>query len=215
MQHKNGLEFEKEQFVDFIYNQLIDGFVYLTTDKPIDWDLFPSIEKKIKKLANSFVIRDLNEALIQHFGSNREKIMGITLKSYFGKYFNDNSAAWKKLISESTVFSEFRVQRRDGADLWIEANFKLVTNTENKTVAILLQAGLPEATQIAHKHAYATESDGLIHTMGDSGIIYTPGGNYILSIFLHDPIQMVFDPANRMIAELSEAVYNYFNIPQQ
>jgi len=85
----------------------------------------------------------------------------------------------------------------------------------NKTVAILLQAGLPEATQIAHKHAYATESDGLIHTMGDSGIIYTPGGNYILSIFLHDPIQMVFDPANRMIAELSEAVYNYFNIPQQ
>ncbi len=85
----------------------------------------------------------------------------------------------------------------------------------NKTVAILLQAGLPEGTQIAHKHAYATESDGLIHTMGDSGIIYTPGGNYILSIFLHDPVQMVFDPANRMMAELSEAVYNYFNIQQQ
>ena len=69
----------------------------------------------------------------------------------------------------------------------------------NKTVAILLQAGLPEGTRIAHKHAYATESDGLLHTMGDSGIIYTPGGNYIVSIFLHHPVQLVWDPANKMV----------------
>ncbi len=82
----------------------------------------------------------------------------------------------------------------------------------NKTVAILLQAGLPEGIKIAHKHAYATESDGLIHTMGDSGIIYTPGGDYIVSVFLHDPVQMVWDPSNKMVAELSQAIYNYFNV---
>lgn len=82
----------------------------------------------------------------------------------------------------------------------------------NKTVAILLQAGLPEGIKIAHKHAYATESDGLIHTMGDSAIIYTPGGNYIVSVFLHDPVQLVWDPANKMVAELSQAIYNYFNV---
>jgi hypothetical protein len=82
----------------------------------------------------------------------------------------------------------------------------------NKTVAILLQAGLPEGVKIAHKHAYATESDGLIHTMGDSAIIYTPGGNYIVSVFLHDPVQLVWDPTNKMVAELSQAIYNYFNV---
>jgi beta-lactamase class A len=84
--------------------------------------------------------------------------------------------------------------------------------SNNKTVAILLQAGLPEGIKIAHKHAYATESDGLIHTMGDSAIIYTPGGNYIVSVFLHDPVQLVWDPANKMVAELSQAIYNYFNV---
>jgi beta-lactamase class A len=82
----------------------------------------------------------------------------------------------------------------------------------NKTVAILLQAGLPEGVRIAHKHAYATESDGLIHTMGDSGIIYSPGGNYIASVFLHHPVQVVWDPSNKMVAELSQAAYNYFNV---
>lgn len=81
----------------------------------------------------------------------------------------------------------------------------------NKTVAILLEAGLPEGTQIAHKHAYATEGDGLIHTIGDSGIIYTQGGNYIVSIFLYHPVQLVWDPINQMVAQVSEAMYNYFN----
>jgi hypothetical protein len=82
----------------------------------------------------------------------------------------------------------------------------------NETVAILLDAGLPEGTQIAHKHAYATENDGLIHTMGDSGIIYTPGGNYVISIFMHHPVQLVWDPVNRMVSQISQAIYNYFNV---
>ena len=81
----------------------------------------------------------------------------------------------------------------------------------NKTVAILLQAGLPEGVRIAHKHAYATESDGFIHTMGDSAIIYTPGGNYIVSVYLHDPVQVVWDPVNKMVSEMSQAIYNYYN----
>lgn len=81
----------------------------------------------------------------------------------------------------------------------------------NKTVAILLQAGLPEGTRIAHKHAYATESDGLIHTMGDSGIIYSPGGDYIVSVFVHHPVQVVWDPVNKMVSELSQAIYNFYN----
>jgi two-component system sensor histidine kinase/response regulator len=137
MHHKNGSELEQGQFIDFIYNQLIDGFVYLTTSKAINWDLIPSTDKKIRELSGNFVIRDLNEALIQHYGGNREAILGLTLKSYFGKYFNDNIEAWEKLISEGTIFSEFRMQRKDGSELWIEANFKLVRNKENNTVAIL------------------------------------------------------------------------------
>lgn len=93
-----------------------------------------------------------------------------------------------------------------------ECNEMVSFLANNKTVAILLQAGLPEGIKIAHKHAYATESDGLIHTMGDSGIIYTPGGNYVVSVFMHDPVQLVWDPVNKMVAELSQAIYNYFNV---
>jgi beta-lactamase class A len=79
---------------------------------------------------------------------------------------------------------------------------------------MLLTAGVPEGTQIAHKHGWVT-TNGVIRTIGDAGIIYTLGGDYILVIFLHNPDQLIWDDASLLIAELSRAVYNYFNLPVQ
>ena len=80
-------------------------------------------------------------------------------------------------------------------------------------IAVLLQAGLPEGTRIAHKHGWIIENDGLMHTIADAGLVYSPGGNYVITVYMYHPVQMLFDPANRMVAEISQAVYNYFNLP--
>ena len=78
---------------------------------------------------------------------------------------------------------------------------------------MLIEAGLPDGTQIAHKHGWGNDPvDYVIHTMCDPAIVYTPGGNYILSIYIYDENQIVFDNGNQLFAELSRAIYNYFNI---
>jgi beta-lactamase class A len=80
-------------------------------------------------------------------------------------------------------------------------------------IGVLIEAGLPDGTQFAHKHGWITDpADGVIHTIGDAGIVYSPAGNYILSIYLYHPVQVVFDPVNVMVSQLSRAVYNYFNL---
>jgi beta-lactamase class A len=83
--------------------------------------------------------------------------------------------------------------------------------TRNKT-PVLIQAGLPDTAQIAHKHGWITSNDGLIHTICDAGIVYSNGGNYIMTIYMYHPTQLLFDPANQLVAQLSNAVYNYFNL---
>jgi beta-lactamase class A len=88
----------------------------------------------------------------------------------------------------------------------------MITYLTRNKIAVLLEAGLPDGVQIAHKHGWITSNDGLIHTIGDAGIIYTSGGNYVLAIFLYHPTQLLFDPANQLVAQLSTAVYNYFNL---
>lgn len=80
-------------------------------------------------------------------------------------------------------------------------------------IAVLLQAGLPDGTRIAHKHGWIIESDGLMHTIADAGLVYTPGGDYVISVFMYHPVQTIFDPSNLMVAQISQAVYNYFNLP--
>jgi beta-lactamase class A len=82
----------------------------------------------------------------------------------------------------------------------------------NNRLPVLITAGLPEGTQVAHKHGWVT-TDGVIRTIGDAGIVYSLGGNYVLVIFLNHPDQLVWEPASNLIALLSQAVYNYYNPP--
>lgn len=81
-------------------------------------------------------------------------------------------------------------------------------------IGVLIEAGVPDGTRVAHKHGWVTYN-GIINTIGDAGIVYTPGGNYVLVVFLHHPVQLIWDSASRLIADLSTAVYNYYNLPQQ
>lgn len=79
-------------------------------------------------------------------------------------------------------------------------------------IGVLTEAGLPDGTKIAHKHGWITEDDGLIHTISDVGIVYSPAANYVLCIYLWHPTQLVFDEANLLFADMSRVIYNYFNI---
>lgn len=92
----------------------------------------------------------------------------------------------------------------------------MITYLTRNHIGVLLEAGLPEGTQIGHKHGWVTDpTDGLMHTIGDAGIVYSPGGNYVIVVFIHDTNQIVWDNANRLFANLSRAVYNYFNLTSQ
>lgn len=90
----------------------------------------------------------------------------------------------------------------------------MIDYLEENKIAVLLQAGLPDGTRIAHKHGWITETDGLMHSLSDTGIIFSAGGDYIMSVFMYNGVQLVFDPANRLVAQLSTAVYNYYNASQ-
>jgi hypothetical protein len=76
----------------------------------------------------------------------------------------------------------------------------------------LIAEGLPEGTRLAHKHGW---DQGIINTIGDAGIVFSPSGDYVLVIFFYHPVQLVWDPISALIADLSEAIYNYYNLSLQ
>jgi beta-lactamase class A len=78
------------------------------------------------------------------------------------------------------------------------------------TIGVFIQGGVPEGTKVVHKHGW---DPGIFHTFGDAAIVYTPGGNYVLSIFLWQEDWLLWDVGSKVISEVSKAVYNYFNPP--
>lgn len=86
------------------------------------------------------------------------------------------------------------------------------TLTRNKT-PFLIEAGVPDGTRVGHKHGWVSNvNTGTITTIGDAGIVYTPSGNYVLVIYFSHPTQLVWDPMSKLMGDLSEAIYNYYNI---
>ena len=102
----------------------------------------------------------------------------------------------------------------DGQVTQQECSLMLEYLKQNRILA-LLEAGLPPETPIAHKHGWTNEIDGLIHTMSDASVIYTPGGDYVLVIFAYTENQFLYDNANRLFARLSQSIYNAYNIEDQ
>ncbi len=82
-------------------------------------------------------------------------------------------------------------------------------------IALLIQAGVPDGTNVAHKHGWVTDPYGIIHDMSDAAIVFSPGGDYVFTVYMYHPVQIVFDPANQLVKDLSQAIYNYYNIPSQ
>lgn len=80
--------------------------------------------------------------------------------------------------------------------------------SENK-IGAMLEAGVPAGTRIAHKHGWVNE------THGDAGIVFTPGGDFVLVAMLHDSTGadpwLDYTLSFPLVAEITRTVYNYFN----
>jgi beta-lactamase class A len=88
---------------------------------------------------------------------------------------------------------------------------QMIQYLQEDKLGALIQGGVPEGTIVAHKHGW----DIYMNQFSDAGIVYTPGGNYILTIYVYHPVQALWDIVSPLYAELSRAVYNYFNLPSQ
>jgi beta-lactamase class A len=88
---------------------------------------------------------------------------------------------------------------------------QMIRYLQEDKLGALIQAGVPEGTIVAHKHGWDID----LTQYSDAGIVYTPGGNYILTIYVYNPGGGNWTTVSPMYAEISRAVYNFFNLPTQ
>lgn len=75
---------------------------------------------------------------------------------------------------------------------------------QNK-IGSLLEAGVPPETSVAHRHGWISD------THADGAIVSTPGGDYVIVGFLYKPDWLEWEVSSPLLADVSQATYNYFN----
>jgi len=76
---------------------------------------------------------------------------------------------------------------------------------QNNKIGALLESSVPAGVDVAHKHGWIDD------THGDAGIVFSPGGDYIFVVVLHNPTWLNFEESFPLIEEMGRITYNYFN----
>ncbi|MDX1614711.1 MAG: serine hydrolase [Candidatus Promineifilaceae bacterium] len=72
-------------------------------------------------------------------------------------------------------------------------------------IGSLIEEGVPPDTPVAHKHGWIGD------THGDAGIVYSPGGDYVLATYMYKTDWLEWEISSPLLADISRATYNYFN----
>ncbi len=97
------------------------------------------------------------------------------------------------------------VQALDASQITPEGCRHIMDVMRYDHLGALIEAGIPDGTLIAHKQGW----DGETH--GDVAFISTPGGDYIVSITLHQRSWLNYKASFPAMSEVSRMVYNAYN----
>jgi len=77
---------------------------------------------------------------------------------------------------------------------------------ELNPITTFIKAGLPEGTRLAHKHGFSNENQT------DAGIIWGPGGTYVLSISVYQPTWVEYRYSHPLMVDIAKATWDYFSL---
>ncbi len=93
---------------------------------------------------------------------------------------------------------------------------QMVELLSGNIIGRMIELGVPPGTRVAHKNGWGAYKNGW-HS-SDAAIVFTPGGNYVLSIYNWEKIQQGYQQGDivawETIEGISRIVYNYFNPTQ-
>jgi beta-lactamase class A len=91
------------------------------------------------------------------------------------------------------------------ADDWQRECLELLDYMEQNKIGTMIEEGVPTETVIAHRHGWTSD------THVDAGLIFSPGGDYVIVEVMYRPEWLEWEMSAPLVADISRAAYNYFN----
>jgi len=89
---------------------------------------------------------------------------------------------------------------------WQRECLEILDYMQRNKIGSLLEEGVPTEVNVAHRHGWTGD------TNVDAGIVFSPGGDYVLVEVLYKPEWLEWEVSAPLMADISRATYNYFNL---
>lgn len=208
--------------------KLLEDMIELSGNDPADWVMQRIIDQNLGPISVTEDMQEIgleNTFLAGYFFFGAPLLVAYDTPANQRFDINTNPDLYNQTTPSDIgmLLSDIYQCAETGGGALIAVKGQAVTQDECRTmlsfllknrIGVLIEAGVPDGTQVAHKHGWVTNGSGIINTIGDAGVVYTPGGDYVLVVFLYDREQLIWESASSLVAEISQAVYNYYNLGQ-
>jgi beta-lactamase class A len=82
---------------------------------------------------------------------------------------------------------------------------QILATMQQNNIDSLIEQGAPADTVIAHRHGWISD------THADAGIVYSPGGDYVIVVMMYKEGWLEWEVSSPLLADIARAAYNYFN----
>ncbi len=160
---------------------------------------------------NSYTVKQLLDYTVQYSDNEASHLLYTIIEDDFEKILKDMGVD----LSNKDITTDFITVREYSTFFRILYNASYLDREMSETALELLSRGsfndgipakLPNGTQVAHKFGERAYTDSNLKQLHDCGIVYKEGNPYLICIMTKGTN---FDELIKVIADLSEIVYNY------
>lgn len=114
---------ERERQLELFFSQSLDGFFFMTIDRPIPWDDTVDKEAILDEVFACQRMTKINAAMSAQYGATIEEFIGRTPHDLFAHDLDRGRAVWRELFDRGRLHIETEERKLDGTPIWIEGDY--------------------------------------------------------------------------------------------
>ena len=114
---------DNQQRLQAFFDQSLDGFFFTMFDEPQEWENAADKEKVLREIFSRQKYTDVNNALLEQYGIDREKFLSLTSSDIFAHDIKQGLNLRRDLFDRGRLRTETHELKMDGTSVWFEGEY--------------------------------------------------------------------------------------------
>jgi PAS domain S-box-containing protein len=123
---------EREQLLNALFRQAIDGFFFMMLDEPIRWDATVDKDALLDYIFMHQRITRINAAMLEQYHATEEELIGKTPGDFFVHDTVQGRAVWRQFFDEGRLHVETDERTFNGVQIWIEGDYVCLYDSDGR-----------------------------------------------------------------------------------